>query len=168
MELALLSSEVAETLGIGSSTLRKYASALEEGGYQFERGQNNARLFYNRDIVILKQFITAVNKNHMPIENAVKLAVELHKKQVVASPALYEGEPAATLERLYSTLENIDRNQEKLIKINMALYRQQEVLNERTKERDKLLIENIRLSQNNTQQARKGFFGRLGDLFKTK
>ncbi|KRT87055.1 MULTISPECIES: hypothetical protein [Bacillus] len=167
MELALLSSEVAETLGIGSSTLRKYALALEEGGYQFERGQNNARLFYNRDIVILKQFITAVNKNHMPVENAVKLAVELQKKQIVTPPAPYQGTPVATLERFYSTLENIDRNQEKLIQINMALYKQQELLNQRAKERDKLLLENIRLSQSNSQQVRKGFFRKLGDLFKT-
>ena len=43
-------SEVAKNLGIGSSTLHKYCFALEEVGYPFERGNNNSRVFFHKDL----------------------------------------------------------------------------------------------------------------------
>ncbi|PGK02248.1 hypothetical protein CN895_31200, partial [Bacillus cereus] len=55
-------SEVAKNLGIGSSTLRKYCLSLEEVGYHFERGNNNSRIFYHKDVAIIERLVTAMNK----------------------------------------------------------------------------------------------------------
>ncbi|MDA2384618.1 hypothetical protein PDN41_23235 [Bacillus cereus] len=48
-------SEVAKNLGIGLSTLRKYCLVLEEAGYPFERGNNNSRIFYHKDVATIER-----------------------------------------------------------------------------------------------------------------
>lgn len=62
MEQAYFGSEVAKTLNIGSSTLRKYCLAMEEQDYTFERGINNSRVFYQKDILIIQRIIAIMNK----------------------------------------------------------------------------------------------------------
>lgn len=42
IEEAGATTETAKSLGIGASTLRKYAAALEEQGYRFERSANKS------------------------------------------------------------------------------------------------------------------------------
>lgn len=55
-ERAFWAKEVAETLGISESTLRKYCLILEKSGYKFLRGDNNRRAFRKKDVEVLKQF----------------------------------------------------------------------------------------------------------------
>lgn len=50
-------SEVAATLGISLSTLRKYALLLEKNNYQFERDSQNNRSYSCDDMEILGGFI---------------------------------------------------------------------------------------------------------------
>lgn len=62
-------SEVAKNLGIGSCTWRKYCLVLEEVRYPFERGVNNSRVFYHKDVVIIERIIAVMNKKNVTLDS---------------------------------------------------------------------------------------------------
>nr|WP_154984906.1 hypothetical protein [Paenibacillus xylanexedens] len=63
--------ETAKSLGIGASTLRKYAAALEEQGYRFERSANKSRLFKSDDIECIERLMTELREHNLPLADAV-------------------------------------------------------------------------------------------------
>ncbi|WP_434748266.1 hypothetical protein [Paenibacillus amylolyticus] len=63
--------ETAKSLGIGASTLRKYAAALEEQGYHFERSANKSRLFKSDDIECIERLMTELREHNLPLADAV-------------------------------------------------------------------------------------------------
>lgn len=63
--------ETAKSLGIGASTLRKYAAALEEQGYRFERSANKSRLFKSDDIACIERLMTELREHNLPLADAV-------------------------------------------------------------------------------------------------
>lgn len=63
--------ETAKSLGIGASTLRKYAAALEERGYRFERSANKSRLFKSDDIECIERLMTELREHNLPLADAV-------------------------------------------------------------------------------------------------
>lgn len=74
-ERAFWTKEVAETLEIGTSTLRKWALALENQGYEFVRGEKNSRAFLERDIVVLRRMKELIQTAGMTTDAAVKVAL---------------------------------------------------------------------------------------------
>lgn len=54
-EFGIFSKEVATSLDISTSNLRKWSLLLEESGYVFERNKKNQRIYYNRDVNALSQ-----------------------------------------------------------------------------------------------------------------
>ncbi|MFC9711394.1 hypothetical protein ACFTRD_24955 [Paenibacillus sp. NPDC056933] len=71
IEEAGATTETAKSLGIGASTLRKYAAALEEQGYRFERSANKSRLFKSDDIVCIERLMTELREHNLPLADAV-------------------------------------------------------------------------------------------------
>ncbi|KAB2486562.1 DUF3967 domain-containing protein [Priestia endophytica] len=148
MEQTYFGSEVASTLKIGSSTLRKYSLALEEQGYTFDRGINNSRIFYQKDVAMIQRMMNAMNKKNITLEQAVKLAVSSVPEDTVATPATVKQEEhnkdVAMLERL-----------ERLEKVNLELVKrleeQQQMLQERDAKRDEQLITVLREIQESKQ-----------------
>lgn len=55
--------QIADELGIASSTLRKYADILEKNGYQIKRNNENNRIYDKEDIKILRYFVLVKNQN---------------------------------------------------------------------------------------------------------
>jgi DNA-binding transcriptional MerR regulator len=80
-ERAFWAKEVAETLGISESTLRKYCLILEKAGYKFLRGDNNRRAFRKRDVEVLKQFKTLADQGKKLDEAAVTLVATLDQQE---------------------------------------------------------------------------------------
>lgn len=72
---AFWTKEVAETLGIGASTLRKWCLALEETGYTFTKGAKNSRAFIEDDIIILRRMKDLIHKGGMNVQGAIKIAL---------------------------------------------------------------------------------------------
>lgn len=66
--------EVSKTLGISSSTLRKYSLLFEKEDITFERSQNNSRQYTDTQVVALQEVITATKNGNESLENAVKQA----------------------------------------------------------------------------------------------
>lgn len=71
IEEAGATTETAKSLGIGASTLRKYAAALEEQGYRFERSANKSRLFKSDDIECIERLMTELREHNLPLVDAV-------------------------------------------------------------------------------------------------
>ncbi|HZG72980.1 MAG TPA: hypothetical protein VEY51_15690 [Chondromyces sp.] len=126
MEQAYFSSEVAKSLGIGASTLRKYALALEEAGYQFDRGINNSRVFYQHDVITVQRIVSAINNQNLPLETAIKLAVEHQQQpeQPVAVPAPPDSAVPYQATELLERVKQLEANQEKLIEVNRELVKE--------------------------------------------
>ncbi|MBS4178631.1 hypothetical protein [Lederbergia citrea] len=72
----IFSSEASKSLGIGVSTLGKYAAILEARGYGIERGTNNGRIFRQNDLTLLSQMIEKITKDGITIEQAPEEAAE--------------------------------------------------------------------------------------------
>lgn len=71
IEEAGATTETAKSLGIGASTLRKYAAALEERGYRFERAANKSRLFKTEDVECIERLMMELREHNMPLADAV-------------------------------------------------------------------------------------------------
>src|SRR5699024_7337439 len=78
-EKAYTSSEMAQILDIGTSTLRKWCLSLEENGYQFSKDDYQRRFFIDRDIVALKHFKQLVQTGKMPLSKASNVVVPKFK-----------------------------------------------------------------------------------------
>ncbi len=67
--------QVADNLGISTSTLRKWSLLLEHedgGNYQFERNEKNERMFFDYDILALRHLMKLTQEEGITLQNAVK------------------------------------------------------------------------------------------------
>lgn len=122
MEQAYFSSEVAKSLGVGASTLRKYALALEEAGYRFDRGLNNSRVFYQRDIITVHRLLKLIQEQNMTLEAAIDLAMKVEPKKE-AEPEKTAPIPAESHE-LHERIARLEQQQETLIEVNKELIKE--------------------------------------------
>lgn len=67
--------DIARKLGVGTSTLRKYAAAMEEKGYRFERAANQSRMFSQKDMERFRLLKTALRENNLLLSEAVEQAL---------------------------------------------------------------------------------------------
>ncbi|MFK2826280.1 hypothetical protein QYG89_11445 [Bacillus sp. B190/17] len=122
MEQAYFSSEVAKSLGIGASTLRKYSSALESAGYHFDRGLNNSRVFYQKDMITIQRLLKLMHEQDMTLEAAIELAMKMVPEKKDESP---KPDPALIgNNELYERIARLEQQQETLIAVNKELVKE--------------------------------------------
>lgn len=85
MNEAGATTETAKELGIGASTLRKYAAALEEHGHRFERAANKSRLFGTLEIERIKEMMNLMREQNLPLNDAAVLVMELNHEMAAAA-----------------------------------------------------------------------------------
>lgn len=163
-------SEVAKNLGIGSSTLRKYCLALEEAGYPFERGNNNSRIFYHKDVATIERLVTAMNKKDITLEWAINLAMTSVEENEIATVATNS---VADTEHIKALTERIERLEQLNLELIQRLDQQSKLLQEadaqriiREEQRDIQLMQVLREIQDSkrliaTSEQRKPFWSRL-------
>ncbi|MGM1022081.1 MAG: MerR family transcriptional regulator [Bacillota bacterium] len=117
MEESRSTTEAAKQLGIGASTLRKYAAALEEQGYVFPRSANQSRMFSPEDVECLKVMRGALREEHLTMEQAVQVVLERVTAPFqiedagVRLPSVSDGESlAATWEEILAAAEGRDES----------------------------------------------------------
>ncbi|WP_305927758.1 DUF3967 domain-containing protein [Bacillus mycoides] len=71
--------DVAEQLGIQSSTLRKYADVLEKEGYSFIKNERGHRKYRESDVMVFRKVINLKSDTDMTLENATKQIVSWHQ-----------------------------------------------------------------------------------------
>ncbi|MGN4697863.1 DUF3967 domain-containing protein [Bacillus cereus group sp. MYBK185-1] len=163
-------SEVAKNLGIGSSTLRKYCLVLEEAGYPFERGNNNSRIFYHKDVATIERLVTAMNKKNVTLEQAINLAISSVEENEIAT-AVPDG--VADTEHIKALTERIKRLEQLNVELIQRLDQQSKLLQEtdaqriiREERRDLQLMQVLREIQESKQliataEQKKSFWNRL-------
>ncbi|MEI4617930.1 DUF3967 domain-containing protein [Bacillus cereus] len=163
-------SEVAKNLGVGSSTLRKYCLALEEAGYPFERGNNNSRIFYHKDVATIERLVTAMNKKKVTLEQAINLAITSVDENEIATVAT---DSVADTEHIKVLTKRIERLEQLNLELIQRLDQQSKLLQEtdaqriiREEQRDIQLMQVLREIQDSKRlvaasEQRKSLWSRL-------
>jgi DNA-binding transcriptional MerR regulator len=147
------SKEVYVSLGIGDSTLRKWALALEANGYIFPRTDNNKRLFFEKDLVVLRHFRNLVQVQNFSIENAALIVTSKFNEEPVPEENSTNSVPALRdsnelIEKLMNHIEQQEVFNQQLLK---RLDEQQKYIEERLNQRDSMLMDSLRQSQETKQ-----------------
>jgi DNA-binding transcriptional MerR regulator len=120
-------SDVAEQLGIQSSTLRKYADVLEKEGYTFIKNERGHRKYREIDVMVFRKIINLKNDTDMTLENATKQILSWHQGIEVLPLERQEIERYEEPNFSATTLQTMIQNQKEIIE------KQNDLLQELTK-----------------------------------
>ncbi|MEC3196452.1 DUF3967 domain-containing protein [Bacillus cereus] len=126
-------SDVAEQLGIQSSTLRKYADVLEKEGYTFIKNERGHRKYRESDVVVFRKVINLKNDTDMTLENATKQIVSWHQGIEVLPLERHEVERYEEPNFNATPLQKMIQEQKKVIEKQNYLLQE---LNKRLAEQD--------------------------------
>lgn len=119
--------DVAEQLGIQSSTLRKYADVLEKEGYTFVKNERGHRKYRESDVMVFRKIINLKNDTDMTLENATKQIVSWYQGVEVLPLERHEVERYEEPDFNATVLQAMIQEQSKVIE------KQNELLQELTK-----------------------------------
>ena len=149
--------EIAERLGIGESTLRKWCIELEKNGYIFIRGTMDSRAFTVHDLTALNHFKELTKNEKKPKTEAAMLVVARFKRKEEneETPPVHMENEDSKVDKLEKMVERLLENSEKQEKFNQALIermeqrleQQERYIRESIDKRDRLLLESIRNTQ---------------------
>ena len=126
-------SDVAEQLGIQSSTLRKYADVLEKEGYTFIKNERGHRKYRESDVMVFRKVINLKNDTDMTLENATKQIVSWHQGVEVLPFERHEIERYEEPDFNATTLQTMLQDQNEVIEKQNELLQE---LNKRLVEQD--------------------------------
>ncbi|PEK54432.1 DNA-binding protein [Bacillus toyonensis] len=125
--------DVAEQLGIRSSTLRKYADVLEKEGYTFIKNERGHRKYRESDVMVFRKVINLKNDTDMTLENATKQIVSWHQGVEVLPLERHEIERYEEPNFNATTLQTMLQDQNEVIEKQNELLQE---LNKRLVEQD--------------------------------
>lgn len=141
--------EVAATLGIGASTLRKWSMLLEQHGYWFLRDSQNRREYRQADVAALRSFYQMTKEQLVPLEEAARQVVTRTAPAPASVPARMEAaaplvpRSPAPFERLEEQIHMLARHVQRQEDAQMALLerleKQEAYIRSSLKERDRRL-----------------------------
>ncbi|PEW95197.1 DNA-binding protein [Bacillus cereus] len=142
MKTLYIPGDVAEQLGIQSSTLRKYADVLEKEGYSFIKNECGHRKYRESDVMVFRKVINLKNDTDMTLENATKQIVSWHQGVEVLPLERHEVERyeepdfnATTLQAMIQDQkEVIEKQNELLQELNKRLAKQDQRFTQRETE----------------------------------
>jgi DNA-binding transcriptional MerR regulator len=124
---------VAKSLDVSPSTIKKYYLLLEKNNYRFNRNNKGHLVFYEKDILLFRKLIQLKNTPGLTLEKAVEVLLE--KEKIVSNELGLQMRIVATK---LSELKSLMKQQTEI------LVKQQEQLN-KMEERYELLNEILRL-----------------------
>lgn len=144
-ETTYWSKEIAETLGIANSTLRKWCKLLEDGGYRFARDQQERRAFTEHDVLMLRSFYELTQEKGVALDSAVNLVIARFQREATQDVAPSDTRKKSRDDERYEQIVKQLENQEQFNKLLLErLEKQQEYIEEAIKKRDETLIQAIR------------------------
>lgn len=180
-EQAYWSKEVADLLNVAGSTMRKWCLALEDKGYKFTRGANNSRVFYDRDILLLRRLKSLVQENKMALDTSIKLVLStfeedrrteaVHEENAVTKDVTVSNSNGNEHVLMTQVLEKLERMEEFNRTLSSQLEKQNKYIEEQLHKRDEHIMSALRetmetrkliaASQEEKKEENKGFFARL-------
>ena len=68
---------VSKVLGVQSSTIRKYCALMQKFGHEFNKNSVGHRVFYAKDISIIKEIVELKNSSSLTLTEAVRTILNL-------------------------------------------------------------------------------------------
>ena len=143
MELMYDTEMVSKVLGVQSSTIRKYCALMQKYGYEFNKNSVGHRVFYKKDILIIKEIVELKNSGSLTLTDAVRTILNLD----IADITDIESMPSLSYEKLLKEFEEFKNQQmdfnKKLLE---QLEKQDDYIKNSINERDLKLIAAIKES----------------------
>lgn len=146
MEFGYFAAEVCKDLNLNSNTLRKWSLALEDAQYKFERNPRNQRIYYEKDIALLRRMQDLMKDGSRTLEDAVQtLITEQDNAEITHSVLVTENSKVTVKERYQEDLFSLFQETNKQLACTLQ---QQEIIAEQNKQILGLLLEE---RQNNAE-----------------
>lgn len=154
-EIGYFSKHAYEQLGITGATLRRWSQTMESCGYVFEKNGQNQRIYYEKEMKLLRELKKLADKGQ-PIEAAAKYVIEggpVKREQSASEQADDErvnDEQARTSDiekKLDAVLERLEQQERFNRELVEKLDAQQTYIEESVKKRDQQLMEAMREAQ---------------------
>lgn len=136
MERVYKVDDVAKSLDIGSSTLRKWMAALQDAGYPWALDEHGWRQILERDLISLRKMQECLASG-MTMEQTVREIVENYR------PNTREG----------NSVTREGASNEELLEIVKYIVQEIRDMKEKDRERDKLLLEAMRMLKETKELA---------------
>ncbi|PEZ05294.1 DNA-binding protein [Bacillus sp. AFS018417] len=88
MEYGYFAQEVAKQLDINTNTLRRWSIELEKMDYIFDRNERKQRIYYEKDIDILKQMKEYLNQN-WKLEEAATRSIDITEENAKETDSVH-------------------------------------------------------------------------------
>ena len=143
MELMYDTEMVSKVLGVQSSTIRKYCALMQKYGYEFNKNSVGHRVFYKKDILIIKEIVELKNSGSLTLTEAVQTILNLD----IADITDIESMPSLSYEKLLKEFEEFKNQQMEFNKkLLEQLEKQEDYIKNSINERDLKLIAAIKES----------------------
>lgn len=148
--------KVSKILGVQESTVRKYCALMVKNGYRFSKNKVGHRVFYDRDIEIIREIVDLKNEGVM-LEEAVKTVLSAHREDISNTTDITD---LSTINANYSRLlEEFETFRNVQIEFNQQLIQklesQSDYIKKMIEERDKRLVQSIRQTMELKQSKKK-------------
>lgn len=143
---------VSKMLGVQESTLRKYCALMQKHHYEFNKNSVGHRIFYPRDVEIIKEIVTLKNSGSLTLSEAVKAILESDIDDITdTAPIAPIANPDYS--KLLEQFETFKNNQMQFNqKLLERLEKQQNYIENSIDERDKKLMSAIKESMETRRQ----------------
>lgn len=139
--------EVAELLGIGVSTLRKWSMLLEQHGYRFLRDNQNRREYRQIDVVALQRFYRLTKDQLFPQEEAAEMVISQQTPErsrteiavALAQPIHLQPDPDDWEDKLLELATHVQKQDAAHQELLARVERQEAYIRSTLKERDRRL-----------------------------
>ncbi|PAV28627.1 hypothetical protein CIL05_15135 [Virgibacillus profundi] len=143
-EKAYSTSEIAVMLDIAVPTVRKYARQLESSGYEILKSKSNARLFVEKDIMVLRYLKELRGKSNITVEQAANVVLKRFDTEPIQTVAPSDTPDTEQYSKQYDELKKLIIHQnEQIEQLHKKIDKQHEYIEFRLNERDKVLMKTI-------------------------
>lgn len=136
-------------LGVQESTLRKYCALMQKHHYEFNKNSVGHRIFYPRDVEIIKEIVTLKNSGSLTLSEAVKAILESDIDDITDTASIANTDYSKLLEVFETFKNNQMQFNQKLLE---QLEKQQNYIENSINERDKKLMLAIKESMETRSQ----------------
>lgn len=127
---------VSKALGVQESTLRKYCALMGKHNYEFNKNAVGHRVFYKKDIEVIKKIVDLKNSGSLTLNESVKTILESDIDDISAVEPIANPDYNKLLEE-FSTFKNEQQQfNQQLIEL---LQKQQDYIKNSIEERDNKL-----------------------------
>lgn len=156
MDFGYFAAEVCKELNLNSNTLRKWSLAMEDSQYKFERNPRNQRIYYEKDIALLKRMKDLMADGSRTLEDAVQTLINGQENAEITHSVLVQKNSKVTVKERYQ--EDLFSIFEETNKQLVCTLQQQEIIAQQNKQILELLLEERQITekerQNNTEIRR--------------